>query len=81
MATENDDILEELRDWIEIIDGVISSEQPVSLMLLSSDVHRDAANEIERLRDIGDRLVNAIEDHAWLNVDALIGEWEAARRG
>ena len=79
MTTENDDILEELRDWIEIIDGVIASEQPVSLMLLSSDVHRDAANEIERLRAAGDALHAAIRNHDL--TEAHMRAWEEARRG
>jgi hypothetical protein len=40
-----------------------------------------AATVIEQLREIGDELVAAIEDHAWLNVDRLIGQWDNARHG
>ena len=41
------DIVDELDDWAYIIDGVQGS---AGVLMLSGDVHRQAAEEIKRLR-------------------------------
>lgn len=44
------DIVEELLDWAEIIDG--ANNNNVAVLMLSGEVHRDAAKEITRLRQL-----------------------------
>lgn len=52
----------------------IQWEQPIS-----AERHREAAEEIKRLRAAGDALVAAIRDHDL--TEGHIKTWEEARRG
>ena len=69
-----DDILEELDNWIEIIE---KSQGSATLVLLSADTHKRAADTIKKLRDAGNKLIEVMQsgsDSAW---DDAIDDWHA----
>lgn len=69
------DIVAELRDWAEIIDRVNDSGTAMVTMI-SGAVHREAADEIERLRKAGDALANGIRTGHW---DDALDAWTEVR--
>ena len=69
-----DDIVTELRDWAAITD---EAQGKAILVMLSGQVFADAADEIERLRAVGDALIAAIRNHDLR--EQHIKAWEARR--
>lgn len=72
-----DDILDELDDWIELIE---KSEGFAKIVLLSANTHKRAAEEIRLLREAGNMLISVMSsgsDSAW---DEAIDNWEAISR-
>ncbi len=82
IADVPDDIVQELRDWECIIDGV---QGKAVVMMLSGAVYATAADEIERLRAAGDALAEIIcswfEERVPLEMLDPLTVWEEARRG
>lgn len=69
---ENDqDIVEELLDWADIID---KSQGRASVIMLSGEVYRAAAEEILKLREASADLINMIRrsENDFINDD----EWD-----
>lgn len=56
--SEYEDIVEELLDWADIIER---SQGKASLIILSGEVYRAAAEEIIKLRKAGTELANMIK--------------------
>lgn len=82
VADDPDDIVQELRDWQYIIDGV---QGQAAVMMLSGAVFGDAAAEIERLRAAGDALAESLSciiDGIGVATeeDVVLAAWNEARR-
>lgn len=70
----NEDILDELDAWIEIIE---KSEGVAKVVLLGADTYKRAAEEIRLLREAGNRLVKSMSSGSDSGWDDAIDNWEA----
>jgi hypothetical protein len=77
LSDEPFDIVQELRDFAYIIDGC---KGVAVVTMLESKIFSDAANEIERLKSMGDMMVNSInyllgENQATKDLLDLLAAW------
>lgn len=80
--SQEQDIVEELNDWAFITDEV---QGKAMMVMLSGEVFRDAAQEIQTLRTAGDALVRVIKSDPRLllldSFDSALRAWEKANEG
>lgn len=67
-----DDIVVRLRNWGRARSG--SGDR-------CEQMHRDAADEIKRLREAGDEMADAATRQQWSRLDVAVAAWQQARRG
>jgi hypothetical protein len=75
-SQSSEDLVQSLRDMAFIID---ESQGAAVVAMLSGDMFKEAADEIERLRAAGDDLHAAIRNHDLREEHLRV--WEEARRG
>ena len=73
MSSKN--IVEDLRIMAVVINK--AQQEQGTVTMLSGSLFDDAADEIERLRDAGDRLAEGIRTGRW---DEALEAWDDARR-
>lgn len=75
MTSDDEDIVDVLTDFAYIVD---ESKGVAVVTMLNGSIFLDAAEEIKKLRDTGDKLAQGIRTGHW---DDALDAWEEARRG
>ena len=81
LSTEDEDIVQELRNFAYIIE---ESKGVAVVTMLEGAIFDEAADEIERLRDMGDMMLNSInyllgDDEPTEDLAELLTAWKSSR--